>query len=125
MISLLSDLQISEEFKQVLAKLRNDKAGNNMRTDLTTVNIGLVLYEKKKRNVDKLDEIKKNVQTDMNGITVHEFYWCFTAEGNNIIVLFVKHPVQLICCCKATFSCRKKPSLTALQIQMPLMWLTV
>ena len=59
-------INISEEFKvQILYQIRSDKIGELCQTDPTILTIGMRLFDKVKRKVDKSMEVRRSVQKDM------------------------------------------------------------
>ena len=64
-----SPVNITQEFKvHILGKLRDDNAGILCKSDRTILIIGMRLYDKVKRKVDKSSEVRKPVRTDMRRI---------------------------------------------------------
>ena len=57
---------VTEEFSSsILQSFKNDAIGNICRTDPVILNIGTRLFDKSKKKLDKLSEVKQSVRTDM------------------------------------------------------------
>ena len=66
LIQPISNVAITDDFKmKILAKFRVDAVGKICQTDPTIVTVGLRLYDKMKRKLDKETEVRKSVRTDM------------------------------------------------------------
>jgi len=66
LINPLDDVHVTDDFKlNILSKFRADEVGKLCQTDPTIVTVGLRLYDKMKRKLDKVTEVRKSVRTDM------------------------------------------------------------
>ena len=90
LIQPISNVTITDDFKmKILAKFWVDVVGKICQRDSTTVTVGLCLYDKIKRKLDKETEVRKSVCTDMRRLAHLDNKWkvlpdIVSVNGNSV-----------------------------------------
>ena len=96
LLKKVADGIVSDEFNSgILNTLIDDEVGNLCRSDVVILNVGLRHFDKSKRKLDKLVEVKKSVRNDMRRLATLYIY--FKKENVKKVVYNNAHDMFVMC----------------------------